>query len=193
MSEQVLWKAGEIQAPHGTYTMRRLGIEEVVDIGNLWKSLNTRASVIATTMVGKGLTIEGQALSYFILTALPYESAAIKKMLSGIIGKYDGEDEDGIPVFVPIGKKLSNPEIFPLSSLGQVIEQFAEHADVVHFFDSIKKATEESSLAEILAVEEEEDTSDEASTGSSETPDGPTNMSEETPSKLDGEDSPSQD
>ena len=104
------------EALHASADLSGGGDEEVVDVGNLWKSLNTRASVIATTMVGKGITLEGQTLSYFILTALPYESAAIKKMLSGIIGQYDGVDDEGIPVFVPIGKKLSNPEIFPLSS-----------------------------------------------------------------------------
>jgi len=136
MSETILSNGTEITIAGETYTMRRLGLQDVFNVARI---LGTGVAVLGDD---SGNVSPQQTLQVLVASMAQQEDRVLD-----LIADLLHVDRDVV----------NNPEKFPMDSIVDILQKLAEHQDLKAFMEKLGKLTE--SLPEMQTASREASTS----------------------------------
>jgi len=136
MSETILSNGTEITIAGETYTMRRLGLQDVFKVARIL------GSGVAVLGDDSGSISPQQTLQVLVASMAQQEDRVLD-----LIADLLHIDRDVV----------NNPDKFPMDSIVDILQKLAEHQDLKAFMDKLGKLTE--SLPEMQTASQEASTS----------------------------------
>ena len=119
----MMWEGPTLEIAGREYTVRRLGILDVMALGKIYASCQARQAFQLKTLFD-GAEISVNMLGATLISAIPYEGEAICKFMASLVG-VDVES-------------FKDPNVFPLGSEIQIIDKLIEHEDVLAFLERVQ-------------------------------------------------------
>ena len=136
MTDQLTWTPPVVSVNGKEYTLRRLGIMDVLALGRIYASCQARQALqLHTLFEGKQVSLD--LLGATLISAIPYEGEAICKFLASLVG-VDVET-------------FKDPNQFPLGSEVAIIGKLLEHEDVMAFFGRVREIVQSQAFANLTS------------------------------------------